>query len=410
MQLKCDFGRVLWERWIRNEVLTPKYTCVVHTSPVVKQNTVITSIKGAHLPGKTNSDVQAIIFMSKTAHFVPKGLNEFFPNLIAMKIVDCGLKSISREDLEGLENLSMMFLNNNELMSLPNDLFAKMPKLQMISMRANKLEVITSQVFKPILKNPVEFIDLRQNTKINILFQEGMDGSVGYLADLMAIVDATCSKAAGIKSNTQPLNFAQKLVTGNAELWKTGRFSDLTIIVGTKQFRVHKSVLAMQNSFFADMLKLDNEHPLTELEIREFKASTVETVLGYLYTGVIQVGVEKEDVIEVPDEEDVIETFAMSLKYKVLELTMFMEGKIREILDQSNAVALLDLAHLYNLDEIKTLAFMEIKKMLPAAKLADGLINKPENVKNLVEAHQTLKRKHQEAFDDYNLIWQKYNQ
>jgi Leucine-rich repeat (LRR) protein len=52
------------------------------------------------------------------------------------------LKVISKEDLAGLEKLEELYLINNELTSLPKDLFDDMKMLKSVSFKLNELEKI----------------------------------------------------------------------------------------------------------------------------------------------------------------------------------------------------------------------------------------------------------------------------
>jgi hypothetical protein len=292
---------------------------------------------------------------------------------------------------------------SNHIEALPNNLFANMPKLKKVSFYDNLLEFVSPQVFQPILKNKPMCIELRKNKKIDAFYNPVEAGSVASVNELMKIIDTKCCKLSGDQPEDHQnvedqQKFVQKLAGGFSEFWKTGRFSDVTITVGTKQFRVHKSVLAIQSAVFSEKFDLVNsQREVTQIKIEFFKEDAVENFLNYLYTG------------KFPGEKYAIEMFALAIVYDVLELKTFYKGKIQKKINQSNACDVFHLAHNYRLIELKEMAFEEILKMFPCSKLADGLMNKPENVKKLVEANRARKRKHQEIEDAFLSVWKNYN-
>jgi BTB/POZ domain len=81
-------------------------------------------------------------------------------------------------------------------------------------------------------------------------------------------------------------HFSDKFLKDFEGLWNSKRFSDFTIIVGAKEFLVHKTVLGSQSSFFAAMFESDVEEMRTgKMTITDFSAEAVEEFLRHFYTG-----------------------------------------------------------------------------------------------------------------------------
>ena len=138
-----------------------KYTCII-TEATIKSRNFIKKIIGNHVSDQFNNDcVDTILFDGKSVEYFPRGLEKIFPSLKTVAIRKCGLKSLSREDLNGLENIECLDLSYNALHSLPTNLFTGMNKLTSISFYGNDVEYISSKIFYPIEKN-LEYELLRE--------------------------------------------------------------------------------------------------------------------------------------------------------------------------------------------------------------------------------------------------------
>lgn len=188
MALECTFA---WG----SALLTKKiYSCVVKSEAIAKFNTRIEAFRGDHQPGKTDKDVESVYIECSGLENFPHGLNEFFPKLTHLTINRCGLKSITKQDLNGLENLISFDISNTELKSLPNDLFENMRQLKIITFYGNKLEFMSSQILRPILENELKWVNFYKNTKIDYGYHR--DTYIGEkqvsLEVLMRLIDEKC--------------------------------------------------------------------------------------------------------------------------------------------------------------------------------------------------------------------------
>jgi hypothetical protein len=88
-------------------------------APIIDPHAEITKVSSPNVLGCFPlSNVKSIIFDSpRIFKYFPLGLDQLFPNLCVIKIIECGLKKISRENLAGLVNLEFLDLSHNELQS-----------------------------------------------------------------------------------------------------------------------------------------------------------------------------------------------------------------------------------------------------------------------------------------------------
>lgn len=335
-----------------------------------------------------NEDVRVLQFQETTVNFIPRGLNLIFPNLDKLKIKNCGLKRITREDLVGLEKLRHLYLDGNELTSLPDDLFIDMPNLKWINFGCNKIEFVSSDLLKPIM-NELKYADFSKNTKIDKYFYPQLTGSVQSLKDLMKVIDEQCHEPVVGEINDKDLKdnesknilsvtHQNKLSEGSSNLWLTGEFSDFLIVVNeSKEIQVHKCILAAQSAGFSEIFK--NDTNATEIKIEDSSVESVEKFLRYLYTGELT-----------SDAENAMEIFALAAKFKVPEIQEITEKIILSTLNETNAYEIFTFAHSHKSDKMKRKSFEEIRKMYPDKNLVESLMDDVHAVKELIELTEKI--------------------
>ncbi|CRK99764.1 CLUMA_CG013079, isoform A [Clunio marinus] len=378
MNLSCEFGNL--EIFLYGNVY---YTCLIRSSSITKPNTIIRTINGKHLEGKSDKDVEAILFKGTTVNYFPQGLNKIFPNLKAVRIHKCGLKSITQRDLVGLENIERLRCGHNKITSLPDNLFRYMNKLIDISFHDNGLHFMSSEVLKPILKNDLKCVNFSENRAIDAAYCYYIfNGTkVDSIVKLMAMIDDKCGKPVKNDEQTRANKKLKELKTeGFKELWTTGRFSDITIVTDTEKFKVHKNVLTMQSSVFTSIFEDKmKDRPSDEIQMKNINSEVVKTFLKFFYT----------DEIEKEENLNLLELFSLAAKLKVETLVSIIEDMIIDDLNDDNAIEIFELACRFNYDGMKTSAFEFIQSMFDEP-LKDELMNQPEVLKELVEAKRKI--------------------
>jgi Leucine-rich repeat (LRR) protein len=366
MELKCKFSN---RGWNQTKVIF-FYGCQVPEASIRKPGTEIKAFIGEHEQGKTNIDVKMIWFENTAiTEFLPRNLHKIFPNLKALIIGNCGLKKIDRRDLTGLENLEILWIYKNQLRTLPSDLFKGMTKLNNIHFFGNEFDCLSSEVLEPISRNQLERVSFRSNT-INAHYQPEVEGSVASLQELMEIIDKNCDLPFG---RGEKKEFDQACIATLENLWTSGQYSDLIVIGGanySKEFRVHKTVLAAQSRVLALSFPAADD----VMKITDFSSDTVEQLLRFMYTGKLK-------------KWNAIEVYAIAAKYDVKLLKERTEKIIVDNVNESNAIEVFGLGYLHNSDVMKRAAFGEIEKMFPDRMLDYELIENPEDLKQLIEAH-----------------------
>lgn len=176
--------------------------------------------------------------------------------------------------------------------------------------------------------------------------------------------------------------FLNEISNGLKMLWETKDYWDFKIITGPAENRaeikVHRNILAMRSSVFATAFKANGmkESVENEMIIDDFNESAVKEFLEFLYTN------------KAIREEHAMELFALASKYDVSLLRTSTETIILKNIEESNAIEIFSLGHLYNSCKLKTATFNKIKEMFPVFMINDSLMEKPEVLKELVEARR----------------------
>jgi Leucine-rich repeat (LRR) protein len=366
MHLLCNFENILLDN---SESF---YLCEV-VSDIIKESQVVKSIVGEHKPGKTNEDVAAIWFHDKEMKSIPRGMTKIFPNLRLLRITRCGLISIARKDLQGLEDLEILEVDDNQLSSLPLHLFTGMTKLRKISFNNNKLETLSGKLLEPLDGTVVEVVSFLQNKEVNACYSKKFKNGgncVGTLNELKKVIQA---KPEVVE------NFAEPMEINEERAWHPSQFLDFTIIGGLpeeeKEFKVHSFVLRTQSSSFDPAQNPTiNDNTMT---INDFSADVIDAMLHFIYSG------------QIKDSSMVKQLFSFGERYNIpLLLNRTANMIVDNMVNESNALEVLELGIIHNSDLIKKAAFIAIQKMLP--NIHESMINKPERLKLVVEKYRKI--------------------
>lgn len=324
-----------------------------------------------HVKGKTKPQVEAVVISNSITYFVPSKFEDHFKNLVVISIDNCQLREINKEDLEPFKSLKELFSTNNEIESLPADLFNNNPMLEKLSFRKNKIRFIPQQTLTPL--KCLAFADFRGNIKIDLMYGSGSETFSTLQANIALYCGTIYEPAVSLDASYVK------------NLWQ-GEFSDFKIIAGEEVFAVHKAILAVNSPVFAAMFSHEMEENLkSEMTIEHLLPDTIKEFLEFVY------------LRQIPQKcFNATDLYTMSETYQVKELSAIIQWFIVLEANMETASEMFKLVVLYDNKIIKEAAFRELQNYFQK-KLPEDLMDSVERMTEILEAKDKLDKVLQRA-------------
>ena len=353
-ELQCEFKN-------QSCVERIKYVGKSAEEPITIPSNIV-GIKGNHEEGKSNKDVENFYFRNTEVYFLPRGLGGIFISLTILEVSNCGLKAISRQDLIGFSLLQDLCLKQNDLKSLPDDLLTGMRRLKFVNFESNLLERLSSKLLEPI-KDQLLFAAFYGNPFINENFvkSQGQD-----LKAFMKLLD----------ENHLPPIVASSTPNKKEELYEKGLFHDCTLVLGDKNFKVHKIILAAQSPYFERFFSEAPENNQA-LMIHKYNAASFDDFLRFFYNG-----------SRIRKGSNAVELLQIAHQFEFANLKSVCEENILRKLDESSFIAVYNLGHRYESEKLKQAAFKVIQKLFPGT--SDDCIDQVNEMNALIATKRRL--------------------
>lgn len=145
------------------------YMCMVKKIHVVDKNSDKIVIIGDHQEHENDSTVCGVSIRKQSSlDKFPRGFGLVFPNMKYLEIDNSSIAVLERGDFVSLAHLHGLWMPNNPIVSLPNDLFMNVQGLRYLSFHKNKLKYIGHDLLKP-LKN-LKLANFEGNTTIDLSY------------------------------------------------------------------------------------------------------------------------------------------------------------------------------------------------------------------------------------------------
>lgn len=105
------------------------------------------------------------IYESPECHYFPSGVDNLFPNITILLVTHSGLKLLTSSDLRPFHDIKGLYLNNNQLTSIDNDLFVHNRNLREINLSGNRISSIAFTAFDSL--SSLQKLDLTMNVCVN---------------------------------------------------------------------------------------------------------------------------------------------------------------------------------------------------------------------------------------------------
>jgi hypothetical protein len=148
-----------------------RYTCDIRSITPSGSNTHVMGFTGSHLGGRNSSHVEGItINDERLLTQMPKGIEIYFPNLVALRWMRGSLSRITLEDIQPFPRLIRLSFENNPLVSIDEDIFMYSMNLRSISFNSVRLQHVSPSFISGL--NPsssvLSFADFSNNNCIDL--------------------------------------------------------------------------------------------------------------------------------------------------------------------------------------------------------------------------------------------------
>lgn len=137
-QVSCDFVTSNWDT-----LKTTLRTCNIVNQTVDSQQVNISSLQDSTAKGLNIRDEKDVIYL-------PANVAELYPNLVAVSIFNCSLKSTNKQICNKLLELRYLNFGRNKIKMVESEAFAKLTKLEYLALGWNQIELISEQAFKSL--------------------------------------------------------------------------------------------------------------------------------------------------------------------------------------------------------------------------------------------------------------------
>lgn len=134
------------------------------------EDVTITSINGEEASYYQDKKVTYLDINEQTVHYLPKGIENFFPLLERLSIVSAELESVKSDNLKPFGHLQTINLKNNKITTLDNNLFEFNPEITTLWFSHNQLKHIGADILTPLKK--LSYADFSSNECVDKLVDE----------------------------------------------------------------------------------------------------------------------------------------------------------------------------------------------------------------------------------------------
>ncbi|XP_064387463.1 speckle-type POZ protein-like [Halichondria panicea] len=180
--------------------------------------------------------------------------------------------------------------------------------------------------------------------------------------------EADVTVTLNLEEESTPLHFVKEPnVTPRAEkelkddlvsLLASGEGSDIKLIAGDKEFKVHRIILSSRCEVFKAMLASEMlEQATNSIRISDIDPEVVHEMLTFIYSGTTP-NIGEENMAE--------KLLNAAEKYQLIQLKEICCSELIKCLNSDNAIDMLCKGHMYNGDSLKDACINEISKSLTA--------------------------------------------
>lgn len=145
INFNCTFS------YVSHSVINSKYTCTA-TPYEFEKNRTLEVVNGVHSTGKNISHVEGV-YIRNCVHFdyIPEGISQLFPNMIALTLYQCGLTTLYGYELEEYPKLEYFSAFNNKIVRIDGNLFRPTKRMRFVGFESNQLKSVGTNLLERLL-------------------------------------------------------------------------------------------------------------------------------------------------------------------------------------------------------------------------------------------------------------------
>ena len=145
------------------------------------------------------------------------------------------------------------------------------------------------------------------------------------------------------------------------EARKKDLFTDVTLVVGDKEFKAHRAVLASQSPFFKTRFEQHWQREDNRVEMSDLTSDILEAMISFMYTG------------KVPNTDTLaFQLLPAAEEYGLVGLRLLCERVLSDSLSSQNVIENIILADTHNADGLKSACMSYITKNPSEAQKSEG--------------------------------------
>lgn len=136
-------------------------SCMVRNQAIDSERTIVS-------PSSDSMNFQGIYFeRSKDVKYLPEKLAEKFPDLLAMQVIHCEVKTVQKKHFANLKKLFYLSLFENKIEAISNDAFDDLPELEILYLSNNEnIKKLDPAVFNRLPSLKYVWIDQLSLTEV----------------------------------------------------------------------------------------------------------------------------------------------------------------------------------------------------------------------------------------------------
>ena len=166
-----------------------------------------------------------------------------------------------------------------------------------------------------------------------------------------------------VTASSSPMNEEPEFNLGETmeEARKKDLFTDVTLVVGDKEFKAHRAVLATQSPFFKTRFEQHWQREDSRVEMSDLTSDILEAMISFMYTG------------KVPTTDTLsFQLLPAAEEYGLVGLRLLCERVLSNSLSSQNVIENIVLADTHNADGLKSACMSYIIKNPSEAQKSEG--------------------------------------